>query len=825
MKLGTTAKTVWLSVLGAIFAFSVSLLVVINTGFSVNATATGISGINISLDEDVVVKFHTDATDGEDVKLVVNFDGADTYLTEHDNGVFSFWGVTPQNFGKELSATLYDASGNVVGEQQTTSVKAYLQNLLALDLENSGCKDALQYTAMRELAVNMLNYGSAAQVYTNTDTDALVNADLTVDQKELASETITVDTTDKHVVGDAWVGAGVRFDYRLGVYFVFQADDVNSITATINEKLVHPAVYDASKNWYVIRFNEFNATNMNDVITAKLSFADGSDQTFAYSVKSYVYAKGGAGDALANLINATYTYGFAAVKYAGELKVTKVPTFTQEGELFFDNKGYDMDGTGYETVALPALNLTDYTVTASKTGGADNDPDITTSYAFKGNSKFVFNVNTDSAIIIGGKYYSEYMCGLVNSDTVTLTYDKSTGYTYKTTQPVTHTSNLTARGASCTFIGDITFNFTGASYKSNSNDMNVGTATEPANISIVVENYTATGNAAKAALGLWNSAQLYVAKGSTLSIESEKATYSLYANGKANYVLVDGTLTTSGNIWFNAPSEPTWTSQSADGYGFKNGLYVRQGTVTIKSGQLVANSIQVGSVKDNYYGILNVTQSAKYDQTYANSINSNNQTGSVRYAFSNGQLNINANMAGLTAIDVRTSGTSYVVFDSGITVTTGGQGYTNLVGCWSVGKDYRLGIHADAQFNHGGAPNSTKKIWQHGIAKAFKVTYFDTAIVNIDGVDKEVFVATKLAVSTSATTAVYTNVLTVDNGNGTYSLAPIVPVENGAYVSRTATLICYDWSFTQATYTYMDDNGTPDDTTDDVEKTSTIYYK
>lgn len=94
MKLGKTAKTVWLSVLGAIFAFSVSLLVGVNS-FSANATATGITGVNLSLSEDIVVKFHTDAAAGEDVKLVVNYDGVNTTLTSHENGVFSFRGVTP----------------------------------------------------------------------------------------------------------------------------------------------------------------------------------------------------------------------------------------------------------------------------------------------------------------------------------------------------------------------------------------------------------------------------------------------------------------------------------------------------------------------------------------------------------------------------------------------------------------------------------------------------------------------------------------------------------------------------------------------------------
>lgn len=813
MKLGTTAKTVWLSVLGAIFAFSVSLLVGINT--TANATATGITGINLSLEEDVVVKFHTDVAEGESAKLVVNFDGADTKITEHENGIFSFWGVTPQNFGKDITATLYDADGNALGETQTTSVQTYLQDLLALDLENSGCKDELQYNAMRELAVNMLNYGSAAQVYTNTDVDNLANANLTADQKELASDTITVDATDKVVVGDAWIGAGVRFDYKLGLYFVFQADDVNSINATVNGVAVRPTVYDASKNWYVIRYNDFTATNMNDVITAKLTFADASEQTFAYSVKSYVYAKGGSGDALANLVNATYVYGFAAVKYDGELKLTKAPTLTQEGELYFDNKGYDMDGTGYETVVLPALNVVDYDATATQTNSDDKAPVIVTTYTYKENDAFSFKLTTGNALYLNDTYYSEHIVSLANTDTVKYSYDATNGYVMRALEPTTVAYAKTYAHV-ITFIGDVTID-RGSDYYAANGSINVGTETESANVTIKADNYS--NSKSYGTLTIWDGHDLHVAKNSTLTIGANKGANkkSIHHNDNHTLITVDGTMTVAQQISLAAgaglkinkgavvtvQSEGIAIGGTYDSatvgkneFGQDMPLYVG-GTLNV-TGQIKTNRLQVGSVRDGEYGVLNVHVNFKTsDGKAVNHVVLNAVKAAAYFFFANGELNLSNVATGACALDIRGGdGAKHVDFRKDFTVNAN-TAIGSLVGEWTKNNaGYNVYFEEGVTLN-GITGNVT------ALKEATRNVYFwTTATAIIDGVEKEVILLNK-------TPNTYTAA-----GYYAPSMFKYATVVDGAnYVSTTTTLAGGTLgTFTQATYS--------DGTTN-----YTIYYK
>ena len=339
----------------------------------------GIKGKNVSLGEDIIVKFYTDSTTGDGSKLSVVFNGETFEITENKDGVFEFIGVTPQKLGDEMTATLYGADGTQIGDAATLSVKSYLDELLALSYEDSGLSQ-LKYQAMRELCVNMLNYGAAAQTYVDYKTDNLVNKDLSDELKALATEKIIVtDTdTDKAVNGDAWVGAGVRFDYKLGLYYVFKAASADEYTATINGTEVTPEAYTAlGEGYYVIRYNSFNATNMNDVVTAKLT-KDGAEQTFAYSIKSYVASKGGDTSNVANLVNATYTYGYAAVAYSAEY-VTVDPTFEEAGSISMDGKGYDFSNTKYGTVTLPKLNFDDYTAETVNSGTAA-DPEVATTF-------------------------------------------------------------------------------------------------------------------------------------------------------------------------------------------------------------------------------------------------------------------------------------------------------------------------------------------------------------------------------------------------------------------------------------------------------------
>ena len=457
---GYTRKLLWRGALAVILA--VSMLVSASVMCFAQTTASdeanenetvGITGVNISLSESIVVKFHTTAITDDGSKLKVTFRG-DTYeISENENGVFSFVYVTPQYMGEELVATMYDAKGAKVGEEKKLSVKSNLEDLLKLSYEESGCGSELQYQAMRELCVNILNYGAAAQTYFNCNVDNIVNAGLSDEQKALATDKITVTDTDKAVNGAAWVGAGVRFDYKLGLYFVFEAASANEYTATINGTEVTPEAYEAlGESYYVIRYNSFNATNMNDVVTAKLTKDGADDQTFAYSIKSYVASKGGDDSAIANLVNATYVYGFAAVAYSAEY-VTVDPTFEEAGSISMDDKGYDFSQSKYGTVTLPKLDFENYTV-ETVNSGTDTAPVVTTSFKWNDTRvDYTCDLKSNDYINIDNVIYSQYDFTQQTNEGLTIEYNAQSGYTV--TGDNASVSNLAVGGTDLTIKGKI----------------------------------------------------------------------------------------------------------------------------------------------------------------------------------------------------------------------------------------------------------------------------------------------------------------------------------------------------------------------------------
>ena len=831
MKLFSSKKTLALSMMAATLIASLSAFTIVNAtsvfAEETEPTATGIAAVNVSLSEDIVVKLHTDAVAEDGNKVVVSYGGKNTELTTHVNGVFYFTDVTPQNLNDVLTATMYDANDAQVGDSATFSVQSYLESLLALDYENSGCSSKIRYTAMKELAVNMLNYGAAAQDYTNHDEENLANKNLTEEQKALATAPITVSATDKNAVGDMWVGAGVRFDYKLGLYYVFQADSLDGITATIEGVEVTPQPYGTQGNQYVIHYNAFSATNMNNVITAKLSQEGKEDQTFAYSVKSYVAAKGNDGSALANLVNATYAYGYSAVAYSAEY-ILEDPTFEKAGSLTMDSNGYDFTDSKYGSVVLPALNVTDYTTSSAKSG-SDANPTVTTTYQLNNEMHdYSVKVTSDDMIQINDATYSRYELSKVDVAGVTVTYDVATGYTISGTDDAALTF-VRVWGADLVLVGDLTLNFTGTYGLQTNNNLIIGTETQVANVT--VNNESTSGSAT--GISLWDKADLTVAANSTVTIVKatshairvDKADSHININGKvciqsaSTYgiyleedtqsltvaeggeleitagtwgilsnnapITVDGKLTSNTKVYvYGAPIE------SADyEYGFKPTLFIRKGTADI-TGQIVTNSLQVGSEKDGYFGTLNLiaTVTTLANSTFStekaeNCINRAHGDENVYYAFDSGSVTITRNGSGSCAIDPRVVGTeekpvtAYLLFGSNVTVTVinGTKNITNFVGYWSSNEysTYRYNVHDSAKFNFT-ASSTTTYMFNMGAKVAHSyVTYYTTTTMEIGGESKSVYVANQVYDNTGLDYAQAT-LLTVENEDGTKSIAPVV---------------------------------------------------
>ncbi len=124
---------------------------------------------NMSLGEDISVKFTVDKSVGANACLKVSFDGKDektlTDYTEENGGyMYVYTGLAPQDMAKDITVKLYaSVDSDVVLQEFTSSLSGYLKSLL--DGAANGGEKLSADTPLAKLIVSLLNYGAAAQDY------------------------------------------------------------------------------------------------------------------------------------------------------------------------------------------------------------------------------------------------------------------------------------------------------------------------------------------------------------------------------------------------------------------------------------------------------------------------------------------------------------------------------------------------------------------------------------------------------------------------------------------------------------------------------------
>ena len=177
-------------VVALIVALTISLFLSLGTGFTAqrahaDGATVGEMGMNLTLNDSVAANFHVYGVENNKSGLYMEF----TFLgettrsaTQTGNGelVFTYYGITPQYFNERITAKLFEVGTGEGGADKLITVKkradsdervesidtTVKENLTALlDSENGTFASGYQYLAMRKLAVDMLNYGAAAQTY------------------------------------------------------------------------------------------------------------------------------------------------------------------------------------------------------------------------------------------------------------------------------------------------------------------------------------------------------------------------------------------------------------------------------------------------------------------------------------------------------------------------------------------------------------------------------------------------------------------------------------------------------------------------------------
>ena len=250
----------------------------------------------------------------------------DKYTLSEDGKsyVFAFNNIAPDQMNDTISATLHAVLNGVryTGETKEYSVSQYCYNLLD---KYSGDENA----KLRTLLVDLLNYGSASQIYTGHNTENLANAKLTEEQKgfaTVAEPTLTTvkNTAYKTIENPAvtWKGAGLNLQKSVTMRFKIAADSIDGLSVKVesesNGKWIIPAKsFVKTDGGYYIYFNGLNAGQMSEPVYLTVYNGDTAvSDTICYSVESYAYTKKGSTDVVLNdLLIAMMKYGNAAYAY------------------------------------------------------------------------------------------------------------------------------------------------------------------------------------------------------------------------------------------------------------------------------------------------------------------------------------------------------------------------------------------------------------------------------------------------------------------------------------------------------------------------------
>ena len=235
--------------------------------------------------------------------------------TEYDGLYrFVFNGIAPQLMGDEIVAELvYD--GEVIDTANAFSIENYLKTLLKKDKFELGIPKA-QCDALHALAIELLNYGAAAQVYVGYNTDSLVNIGV-ANGAEFDAESVESHKAQTTPQGDGTVRfktATVRFDSvnRLRFDFVVGDSPLSSVTVTIDGKTYTETDFIlSSEGVYSVYSDGITARGFDKAITAVICLDGAEMHSVVYSVNSYVKAKYQS-ESIGALARAIYNYGKAA---------------------------------------------------------------------------------------------------------------------------------------------------------------------------------------------------------------------------------------------------------------------------------------------------------------------------------------------------------------------------------------------------------------------------------------------------------------------------------------------------------------------------------
>ncbi|MBE5764638.1 MAG: hypothetical protein E7339_03425 [Clostridiales bacterium] len=286
-----------------VLVISLMMIVTLLAGLSITASAEEIGtetntpvaefvGKQVNLGGDISMKFHVRNNEDrpiESITVEVEFLGKLTYLTECEPHptedkvyIYTFEGINPQCLGDLMNVTIL-VGGSPVGHEKAVltgySVKENLIN--AYNITNDA--------NMKQLIIDTLEYGAAAQVYRDYKTDALVTKDVDfISEGKTEVDVPKSSPVVNETVADSIKEATVNFSATNFIKVSYNDGEIKTLTSDA------VAAYDFAK---------------------KMQFSAEGLFTLGYSVNDYCYDvinSEKTSEEMKSLAKALYNYGLSA---------------------------------------------------------------------------------------------------------------------------------------------------------------------------------------------------------------------------------------------------------------------------------------------------------------------------------------------------------------------------------------------------------------------------------------------------------------------------------------------------------------------------------
>ncbi len=236
------------------------------------------AGTNMTLGNDLALNFYIQKADlngttgNYAVVTMYKADGTTKQVTISQDE-FQYYGTSTSIFGpcfngiaaKEMSdniiCVIYNAEGVAISNERSESVRSYAMKMMS----------SSQPDKQKTMAVDMLNYGAAAQTYFVYNTADLANNQLTEAHQALATADVEVENNQK--TDAAYAGANLNLESKIELTLFFESSVVTSNTYAVISYTSHTGT-EVNKRVESSTYSNTFGASYNGVVLDTMVVAD-----------------------------------------------------------------------------------------------------------------------------------------------------------------------------------------------------------------------------------------------------------------------------------------------------------------------------------------------------------------------------------------------------------------------------------------------------------------------------------------------------------------------------------------------------------------------